>query len=143
MEHSAKIDSLISECEEVDGFWDFAHGYKYPGSGYWDMGLWDETWYSQGVRAGEEIPRSFENGYKLAKKAGDRPVFYIDRTDSAYYFIGEEDEIVAKITKIWAKELLDNPPLTEEEKEERQKARLRKKIEEKKAKLEQELKELG
>lgn len=75
MKYSAEIDGFVSKAEKADGFWDFAYGYQYPSSSFWDMGLWDNG----GGRVSEEVPRAFNDGYKLAKKAGDKPVYYIDR----------------------------------------------------------------
>ena len=143
MEHSSKIAAFFAAHGKEYGFWDFAHGYRDSSRGFWkEFGLWDEYWYNEGGHLSEEVPRAFKNGYELAKRAGDKPVFYFETNSNGYYFIGEEDEIVAKLEKIWETEILLNPPPTEEELEEAKNKRRREEIEKKKQALEKELEDL-
>src|SRR5271157_4803360 len=52
------------------------------------------TGYDNDGSTGFEI---FENGYSLGKRAGDKAVWYVRDDDSAWFFIGTEDEVCAAL----------------------------------------------
>jgi hypothetical protein len=82
---SDKIDELINslDVDEVQELADSSctNGYDNDGATGFDI---------------------FENGFQLAQKAGDRPVYVSHVRDerTALFFIGTEEEILRKISKL-------------------------------------------
>jgi len=104
---SQRITNFFAGNEHLDGFWDFIH----------ESGCYDEQQYEGGDRWDD-----FDNGFDLARAAGDKPVFvhdvsvhHKDASDLNLYFIGTEDEVVARLEEKLAAWLKKYPQETENE----------------------------
>ena len=82
MNRSEKIEAILEKAEGVDisemGDSSCTAGYDNDGS------------------TGFEI---FENGFDLARAAGDKPVWYAHADEIVLFFIGEESEIIELIVE--------------------------------------------
>jgi len=125
MQESEKIGNFFTSHCDDESFWDYmaeSHPYEYE---WWEDGEDDE----------------FEDGYNLAVTTKNRPVYVhtskdCDTCGSRYgsnrlYFIGTEDEILAKLKDGWDSWKEKYPTGTEEDKQRTRINQERKKLEDK------------
>lgn len=84
---SKKLDKWFKANEKHPDFCQFMYG----------QGLFDES-YIEDKPYGSEAVRM---GYDLAIKAGTRPVYQCDIVSGTLWFIGEEEEILARLEGEW------------------------------------------
>lgn len=92
MRSSKKLDAWLEAHEKRPDFCEFMFG----GEGRFDESYIEDKPYG---------PDAVINGFKLAKKAGARPVYQCDMDSGTLWFIGEEADILAKLEAQWKRYL--------------------------------------